>query len=289
MNNPRQHFGQFPTIIGNSPWGAVVLTEQEIPGQLHNVRVQGERSTAIQSGGWLKPGYVDLDVKNVECYGLGELYWGMRLYDVRGSIDACYFHDIGHYRSRTYHGTSPGKIEGHAIYANLGGSLSITRCGFERLEGQAIQLVWRAGETVTERPESIQITVSDVIVVDASMNADRGGFAISLFDGMRADSADISNFEIAWTRRFPPFTGSDGATKKSRGAILSQGYNTEISDGVIMASSPDRPAIQIEGGFATIRRVDFRSESGEPLKILFKDGTQGVVEDCTGDFEVLGL
>lgn len=72
--------------------------------------------------------------------------------------------------------------EGHAIYLNVAGALTIERCDVHHNGGQGLQLVNRPGESsLPAGPAAGSITLVDTRFRENGFNPDRGGFQISIF------------------------------------------------------------------------------------------------------------
>jgi hypothetical protein len=105
----------------------------------------------------------------------GRSYWGLRGYDMRNTVlDGVEITGFG--RPTQHHD------EGHAIYFNLVGALTLTGCHIHHPGGQGAQLVNRPGESTLPRgPAAGAITVQNTWFHENGFNPDRGGFQLSIF------------------------------------------------------------------------------------------------------------
>ena len=106
---------------------------------------------------------------------LDRSYWAIRGYDM---IDTLFERvEITGFGKIT-----PKHDEGHAIYLNVAGSLTLTSCNIHHNGGQGLQVVNRPGETVLPvGPAAGTITIRNTSFRENGFNPDRGGFQVSLF------------------------------------------------------------------------------------------------------------
>lgn len=144
------------TIVQASPRTAIILYEHK--GPYEDVVIE---DSILR----VEPGTLPLD----------RSYWGLRGYDV---IDMLL---------RRVEITGFGKVtdkhdEGHAIYLNLRGSLTLEGCDIHHNGGQGLQLVNRPAESnFPPGPAEGFIAVRDTRFLENGFNPDRGGFQVSIF------------------------------------------------------------------------------------------------------------
>jgi len=144
------------TILEASPRTALILYEHR--GPYENVVI---KNSILR----VEPGTLPLD----------RSYWGIRGYDV---IDMLL---------ENVEITGFGQItlkhdEGHAIYLNLQGSLTLSGCDIHHNGGQGLQLVRRPAESdFPPGPAKGFIAVRNTRFLENGFNPDRGGFQVSIF------------------------------------------------------------------------------------------------------------
>lgn len=105
----------------------------------------------------------------------GRSYWGLRSYDMRDTLLQGV--EITGFGKPTQH-----HDEGHAIYFNVAGPLTLDGCHIHHNGGQGVQLVNRPGESSLPRgPASGAITMQRTWFRENGFNPDRGGFQVSIF------------------------------------------------------------------------------------------------------------
>lgn len=245
-----------PTWVSSNHWGLWSSIEgrdlQE--NTWSDVRIQGDRQhcfsshnlSALKTPFWLK---------GVEGYGLGQLYWFARLYNVVDClIDGCDFHDIGAFAQYSHEGVSltpHGKREGHALYFNLHGDLSILQTHFQNCLGQGVQVVNRPHETLIQDPPSGTIQIKDSTFQDCSRDpGDRAAYPLSIFN-TRGHDCFIRRVSIWSTDETPVWYNSRTSENcRSRGGALFEGASDKklsIKHLNVLLLDPDRPAVKIRG------------------------------------------
>jgi hypothetical protein len=129
----------------------------------------------------------------------GRSFWGLRGYDMRNTtLERVEITGFGRPTER--------HDEGHGIYFNLVGALTLTDCHIHHNGGQGAQLVNRPNESTLPRgPAAGAITVRRTWFHENGFNPDRGGFQLSIF-GTGQDVV-LSDVEIVAGRDATPFPG----------------------------------------------------------------------------------
>jgi hypothetical protein len=106
---------------------------------------------------------------------LDRSYWGIRGYDMVDTL----FERV---EITGFGRVTPRHDEGHAIYLNLAGDLTLEDCFIHHNGGQGLQLVNRPGESTQPRgPAPGTITIERTRFHENGFNPDRGGFQVSIF------------------------------------------------------------------------------------------------------------
>lgn len=106
---------------------------------------------------------------------LDRSYWGVRAYDMVDTL----FERV---EITGFGRVTPRHDEGHAIYMNVLGALTITGCDIHHNGGQALQLVNRPAESVLPpAPGSGTIAIRGTSIRENGFNPDRAGFQVSIF------------------------------------------------------------------------------------------------------------
>jgi hypothetical protein len=118
----------------------------------------------------------------------GRSYWGLRGYDMRDTT-------LENVEITGFGKPTQEHDEGHAIYFNLGGSLTLQGCFIHHNGGQGVQLVNRPNESSLPRgPAAGTITVSHTWFHENGFNPDRGGSQVSIFG--TGQDVSLSDVEI---------------------------------------------------------------------------------------------
>jgi hypothetical protein len=231
-----------PTVVSYNGWGTFNLPEDGL--EFTNIRCEGGKrhiwSSFNESADLLDGVLLD----NVLAYGTGELLWAMRLYNVTNMrIKDTVFRYVGDLEK--------GR-EGHCIYLNLLGDLTLDNVFCHTSLGQGLQLVYRPWETNVS-PELIP-TEKDIIINKSRFvnlgGGDRDSFAVSIFGtGHRITMSDVL---VRETNQLPSWDNTrTGVKNRSRGGILIGAGDFGNRDAVftavhVLLKDSDRPAVQIE-------------------------------------------
>jgi len=194
---------------------------------------------------------------------LDRSYWAVRGYDM---IDTT----LERVEITGFGKVTPKHDEGHAIYFNVAGPVSIVDCDVHHNGGQGLQLVNRPKESVLERgPAQGAVLVKHTSFRENGFNPDRGGFQVSIFG--TGQTVRFEDVEI--------LAGLDGTPfpeNRTGGALLieAEGFNpnrpekpvwwrpdelpddfeqpfsqgrTELLRVRVIHRSPDKPLVQIKG------------------------------------------
>jgi hypothetical protein len=166
-------------------------------------------------------------------------YWGLRGYDMRDTRLAG-VEITGFGRPTDEHD------EGHAIYFNLAGSLTLEDCYIHHNGGQGSQLVNRPGESRLPRgPAAGTILVERTWYHENGFNPDRGGFQLSIFG--TGQDVFLKDVEIVAGRDGTAFP--DG---KTGGALLieAEGFHDNADTCWWSDQAPGKPADPAEAAQA---------------------------------------
>lgn len=158
----------------------ITLMKKERGFTIENTLVQASARTAVicyQGGGPYRGLTIRNSILRVEpkTIPLGRSYWAFRGYDM---IDT---------RLERVEITEFGKItnmhdEGHAIYLNVKGALTLEDCDIHHNGGQGLQLVNRPAESVLPPgPAAGAITLRRTSFRENGFNPDRGATQVSIF------------------------------------------------------------------------------------------------------------
>lgn len=237
-----------PTVRGRNAWGVFNVPEDGIVYE--DLRVEGGRRhcwSSYNESDEIVRGFVK---RNVLTYGVGDLLWGDRLYNLVDALfEDCEYRYVGRLDGM---GELGGMREGHGSYCNILGGIIYRRCRFHTSLGQGVQLVSRSGET---RVPDDQFELGKLILIDrcSFLNCgagDRDSYALSIFGcGQRVMVKDTI---VRETNQLPDWYNTrTGVRNRSRGAIL-------IGDGElgnrdvkfkrvwVALKDSDRPAVKIE-------------------------------------------
>ena len=257
----------FPSVKGASG-DTVVLKSQETNYLLENAIVQASARGSVflfQGGG----PYVGVTLRDVlihvepKTLWLDRAYWAVRGYDV---VDMTFerVEITGFGRVTEKHD------EGHAIYLNVLGALTLSDCDIHHNGGQGLQLVNRPYESVRPTgPAKGRITIRDTRFRENGFNPDRGATQVSIFG--TGQSILMENVEIS-----AGFDDTEFIQGKTGGALLieAEGYNpgrpekpvwwrphelpdefeqpfsqgvTELLNCTLRHNNPNRPLVQVKG------------------------------------------
>lgn len=242
------------TIVQASPRTAVILYEHR--GPFEDVVLQ---DTVLR----VAPGTLPLD----------RSYWGLRGYDV---IDML----LSRVEITGFGKVTPKHDEGHAIYLNLRGSLTLEGCDIHHNGGQGLQLVDRPAEsTFPPGPALGFVAVRNTLFLENGFNPDRGGFQVSIFgtgqdvrmqDVVIAAGHDGTVYPEGMTGgaiviEAEPYREWGGRPVWWRPEVLPEGYETPFTQGDVelvrvhvLHKSPNRPVVQIKGCRSlTVRECTF--------------------------------
>lgn len=203
--------------------------------------------------------------------------WGIRSYNVVGKLA-----DLELWRCGDW---SNGR-EGHACYLNVAGDLELTRLRAVQCGGQALQIVWRVGET--RMPRSSWPTAANLIaLLDCSAQdcgaitdgqAVRASWPFSFF----ATGARVELKDLRVDTRLPEFVGDRGERFRAHGALLvtggEEGRRTPnlVVDGLAgKVTRCDRSEVRLQSvDVAELRNLTLTEEGGDGAC------TVDVVDDC---------
>lgn len=255
------------TIVQASPRTAIILYEHR--GPYEDVVIE-DSIVRVQ------PGTLPLD----------RSYWGLRGYDV---IDML----LRRVEFTGFGVVTPKHDEGHAIYLNLRGSLTLEGCDIHHNGGQGLQLVNRPGESnFPPGPAEGFIALRNTRFLENGFNPDRAGFQVSIF-GTGQDVRMQDVLIAAGYDRVTQFPGGmtgggllieaeafrDWGRKPVwwRPEELPEGFEIPFTQGHVELvrvhvhqRSPNRPIVQIKGCQSlTVRECSFgegRIELDDPTK-----------------------
>lgn len=259
LKEPTRGFALESALLQASPRSALICYEKR--GPFERVVL---RDLLIK----VVPGTIDLD----------RSYWGVRGYDMSDAL-------LEGVEITGFGRITPKHDEGHAIYLNLAGSLSLIGCDIHHNGGQGLQLVNRPHESVLPPgPARGTIAVRETRFRENGFNPDRGASQVSIFGtGQAVEFQDVeisAGFdETAW----PNGRTSGGLLIEPesfearnperlvwwRPVELPEGFVVPFTQGptslervTIRHQNPSRPLAQIKG-----------CESLEVRECLFEGGT----------------
>ncbi len=246
----------------------ITLKERERGFVVEDTLVQASLRTALicyQNGG----PYVGTTVRNsilrVEpgVLALDRSYWGVRAYDMVDTL----FERV---EITGFGKVTPRHDEGHAIYMNVIGPLTIIGCDIHLNGGQALQLVNRPAESVLPpAPGSGTITIRGTSIRENGFNPDRGGTQVSIFgtghdvvldgveiiagrDGTPFLRNQTGGALLIEPETFRPIKGASNVwwrpKEQPAGFVMpfTQG-RVQLTGVVIDHVNPNRPIVQIKG------------------------------------------
>ena len=105
----------------------------------------------------------------------GRSYWGLRGFDMVDTV-------LEGVEITGFGRVTPHHDEGHAVYFNLAGALTVTDSHLHHNGGQALQLVNRSHESkFPGRPAAGRVTIRRSAFEENGFNPDRGAFQVSIF------------------------------------------------------------------------------------------------------------
>jgi hypothetical protein len=235
--------------------------------------VQASARTAVicyQGGGPYRNLTLRNSILRVEPNTLADnrSFWALRGYDM---IDTTLERvEITGFGAKTRH-----HDEGHAIYLNLAGSLTIERCDIHHNGGQGLQLVNRPGESsLPPGPAAGAITVLDTRFRENGFNPDRGSFQVSIFG--TGQSIHMEDVEI--------LAGLDGtfADAESGGALLIEAEGAR-SDRAVWWKPSDAPADAtppFTQGTVELLRLHVQHRAPNRALVQIKGCAELIVEEC---------
>jgi hypothetical protein len=244
----------------------IPLKSQQTNFVLEDAVVQASPRTAIiffdhqgaHSGTLIRNVLIHVAPKTLE---LGRAYWAVRGYDMDNStFDNVEITGFGR--------LTPKHDEGHAMYLNLVGGLTISSCYIHHNGGQGLQLVNRPHESSLPRgPATGEIHIRNSRYHENGFSADRGSFQIAIYgtgqpiliqnveilagqDGSRYQKGKTRGGLVIEPEWRPPGKKSPwwyppGAPKDYQ-VPFTQG-RTELNGVTIRHKNPDRPLAQIKG------------------------------------------
>lgn len=199
-------------------------------------------------------------------------YWGVRGYDL---VDAVF----ERVEITGFGVVTPKHDEGHAIYLNPLGSITIADCHLHHNGGQAIQLVRRPIESVEpEGPASGTITVRNTRLAENGFNPDRGAFQLSIFgtgqDVVLTDVEIIAGHDpdVTWHNGM---TGGALLIESDRFKLKPRGANTWWRG----EEEPAPDDMVFTTGRATLTRVRVHHRNPNRPIVQIKSCRELVVED----------
>ena len=255
-------------IVGPRTGDTITLKDREQGFLIEDTIVRASTRSALicyENGG----PYVGTRVRNsilrVEpgTLPLDRAYWGVRAYDMIDTL----FERV---EITGFGKVTPKHDEGHAIYMNVAGPLTVERCDLHHNGGQALQLVNRPYESrLAPGPGSGAITIRSTSIRENGFNPDRGGFQVSIF-GTGHDVV-IEDVEIIAGRDATPWLrdrtggalliepewfnpGKAGSNVWWRPEKLPQDFVMPFTQGrveltrlVVDHVAPNRPILQVKG------------------------------------------
>jgi len=219
-----------------------------------------------------------------ESWGDRGPLWGIRGYNVMGVLENLEMWRCGDW--------TQGR-EGHAVYLNVAGSLTVRKLKAVQCGGQLLQLVWRASET--RMLEALWPDANDTILLEECEAVDcgainegmavRASWPVSIFHpGQR-----IAVRDLVVETNLPTFVGGTAGPCNSHGALVAtwgeRGVKTPelVIDGLHgRLVKPDRSVIRLTGvGHTELRRIGLTVEGGAMNVALVEDCDSLIVEDCT--------
>ncbi len=259
LKEPTRDFLLESAILQASPRSALICYEKRGPF---------ERAALRDVLITVEPGTIDLD----------RSYWGFRGYDmIDTQLEGVEITGFGR--------ITPKHDEGHAIYLNLAGSLSLSGCDIHHNGGQGLQLVNRPQESVLPPgPARGTIAVHETRFRENGFNPDRGASQVSIFGTGQA--VELEDVEIS--AGFDDTAWPNGRTSGGlliepeafdprhperlvwwRPVELPEGFSIPFTQGrtslervTIRLQKPSRPLAQIKG-----------CKSLEVRECLFEGGT----------------
>lgn len=216
--------------------------------------------------------------------------WGIRAYNVTGTLRDLELWRVGDWKK--------GR-EGHAVYLNVAGSLEVVGLRAVQCGGQALQIVWRGGET--RMPAEAWPDEGDMISVRDSSAKDcgaitrgaavRASWPFSIF----ATGARVEIAGVTVETELPEFVGDRGERFQSHGALLvgwgDQGRRTPslvVSGlgGRIVRS--DRSEVRLEGvDLVIVRGISLTEVGGDGVCTIDAVGCGAIlIEECSVDVRV---
>lgn len=214
--------------------------------------------------------------------------WGLRGYEVSGTLANLQLWRVGDWtRGR----------EGHAVYLNVSGNLSIRKLTGIQCGAQLLQIVWRALESVGPRPTGANtIRLSELLAFQCGMintgMAVRASWPISIFN----TGARITMDNITVITNLAPFVGDRSETFRSHGALMvgpseKEPYRTPTLNVVGLKSRlnmPDRDEVRIAAvDSAVLVGLDMsRTEGTLPKVTIVTDCGEVYIGDVRAPLEV---
>ena len=156
VQRPTEGLRLVDTILQASPRTGMIFYERQ--GPFEDVVIE---NSIVR----VEPGTLPLD----------RSYWGLRGYDMIDMV-------LRRVEITGFGKVTPKHDEGHAVYVNLRGSLTVEGCDIHHNGGQGLQIVNRPAESnFPPGPAEGEITIRRTRFLENGFNPDRGGFQVSIF------------------------------------------------------------------------------------------------------------
>jgi len=257
--------------------GYVRATDQPAPIVVANAEVQASSRTAVMFYDHGGP-FVGVTFRDVLIHvapgtlDLNRSYWAFRGYDLIDTV-------LERVEITGFGVVTPKHDEGHAIYVNLAGSLSLLDCKIHHNGGQGLQIVNRPAESVLPRgPAKGTITIQDSIFRENGFNPDRGSFQISIF----GTGQDIHMENVAIYAGFDETEWPGGRTT---GALLieAEGFSGDPNKPVWWRPDdmPENFVMPFSQGKVVLNNVRIRHRKPDRPLVQIKGCEELIVRNCT--------
>lgn len=282
LKEPTRDFTIEDTLVQASPRTAFIAYEHAGPF---------ERVTFRNSVLRVDPGTIELD----------RSYWAVRGYDMVDTV----FENV---EITNFGVITPKHDEGHAIYMNVRGPVTLRNCYIHHNGGQGLQLVNRPNESsFPPGPAEGRILIENTVFLENGFNPNRAAFQISIF----GTGQEIVMRDVILAAGFDESLRIDGKTNAAllieaeyynparpqrlvwwRPAELPEGFETPFTQGRteltrlrVYHVNPNRPLVQIKGCEELIVRdcdfgqgkieLDHPKKAGRPSGRIVWEGNRG--------------
>jgi len=203
---------------------------------------------------------------------LGRSYWAFRGYDMIDTV-------LERVEITGFGQITDKHDEGHAIYLNVAGPLTIADCAIHHNGGQGLQLVNRPAESVLDRgPAEGAITIRNTSFRENGFNPDRGATQVSIFG--TGQTISMEDVEIVAGHDDTPYRGG-----WTGGALLieCEGYDPSRPKRAVWWRPDELPEdweMPFSQGRTELLRVRmFHEKPNRPL-VQIKGCEELIVRDC---------